>query len=81
VISLATVLYMAAAGTGIWIFGVFVGHVVGFGFRTRHVQLLDPPRTDREARDRQGTVWVRDHADRLAATIDGRDQSPGTRAS
>jgi hypothetical protein len=59
VISLATVLYIATAGTGIWIFGVFVGHVVGFGFRTRHVKLHEPPRTDREARDREGTLWAR----------------------
>jgi hypothetical protein len=58
-ISLVTVLYIAAAGIGIWIFGVFVGHVVGFGLRTRHVQLHELPRTDREARDREGTVWVR----------------------
>jgi hypothetical protein len=59
VISLATVLYIAAAGIGIWIFGVLVGHIVGFGLRTRHVQLHERPRTGREARDREGTVWVR----------------------
>lgn len=33
-------------------FGVFLGHVVGFGIRTRRARLHEPPQTIREERDR-----------------------------
>jgi hypothetical protein len=38
--------------------GVFIGHVCGFGLRTRNTQLHTAPRTRRDQRDRQWAgVW------------------------
>ena len=51
-LSAAYLLIGAAALAG---FAAFVGHVVGFGWRTRHAQIHLPAQSSRERRDR---AWV-----------------------
>lgn len=48
-ITLTTAAYLIGGAAA---FGLFLGHVVGFGLRTRNVRLHDEPRTSRERRDR-----------------------------
>ncbi|MGI8336068.1 hypothetical protein ACRYCC_39515 [Actinomadura scrupuli] len=47
---------------GVAAFGVFVGHVCGFGLRTRHTQLHAEPQTSRDLRDRQSVGFWETHS-------------------
>jgi hypothetical protein len=50
---------------GVALFGAFVGHVCGFGLRTRHTQLRSAPQTRRDKHDRQWAgVWETHSQDR-----------------
>jgi hypothetical protein len=47
------------------LFGLFIGHVCGFGLRTRHVQLHVEPQTSRDLRDRWSVgLWETHSIDR-----------------
>jgi hypothetical protein len=43
------------------LFGLFIGHVCGFGVRTRHIQLHTKPQTRRDQRDRQSVGFWGTH--------------------
>jgi hypothetical protein len=43
------------------LFGLFIGHVCGFGLRTRHIQLHTEPQTRRDQRDRQSVGFWETH--------------------
>lgn len=51
-ITISTAAYLVGGAS---LFGAFVGHVFGFGLRTRKVRLHDAPRSLRERHDR---AWV-----------------------
>jgi len=54
-----------------FLLGLFLGHVIGFGVRTRGTVIHSDPtaRTLRETRDRKGVLWEKS----LGAGTDGRE--------
>jgi hypothetical protein len=55
--------YLAVGAVALGFFCVFLGHVVGFGMRTRHAQLHYPAQSTREQLDRTWVGFFERHPD------------------